>query len=447
LKRLTRFVRPSFGLLGRIVAILLLTTALEFGVSTLLYERASQFSVRDDEARRLAEHLVIARRLVAESPPDRREAMAEELTTDRYELRWSPELPPPPPISPLLDGMLQQVLEWEPTLRTSDLRLRLSSPGRSSVVSGGLRLPDGSWLYFRTLESLRTINLAWERVLLALIPAIGLIVIGGLLVRQTLLPMRHLARAADRVGRSGPEGAPIAVSEAGPGEVRRVVAAFNSMQARIHRLIEDRTRALAAVGHDLRTPLARLRLRAERVSDDELRETLDSDLAEMEAMIASLLAFLGGEGEPEQPVLIDLAVLTATVADDASDLGHDVTYEGPDHFDCRLRPSGMKRALVNLVENAVHHADTVRIRLKVLDDAVVLSVEDDGPGIPEEDLPLVLEPFVRLDTARKRDTIGFGLGLSIVVRAVEAEGGEFRLSNRPTGGLCAEIRLPLPCTA
>jgi signal transduction histidine kinase len=447
LSRFARFVHPSFGLLGRIVAILLLTTALEFGVSTLLYERASQFSVRDDEARRLAEHLLIARRLVTESPPDRREAMAAELTTDRYELRWSPELPAPPRISPSLDGMRQQVLNWEPALRTSDLRLRLTSPGRSSVVTGGLRLSDGSWLHFRTLESLRTINLAWERVLLALIPAIALIVIGGLLVRRTLLPMRQLATAADRVGRSGPEGAPIRVSEAGPGEVRRVVAAFNRMQARIHRLIDDRTRALAAVGHDLRTPLARLRLRAERVADAELRETLDSDLAEMEAMIASLLAFLGGEGEPEQPVLIDLAVLSATVADEAADLGNDVTYDGPDHFDCRLRPSGMKRALVNLVENAVHHADTVCIRLAAQEDAVVLSVEDDGPGIPEDSLPLVLEPFVRLDTARKRDTIGFGLGLSIVVRAVEAEGGQFRLSNRPSGGLCAEIRLPVPCAA
>jgi signal transduction histidine kinase len=237
------------------------------------------------------------------------------------------------------------------------------------------------------------------------------------------------------------------VSEAGPGEVRRVVAAFNRMQARIHRLIDDRTRALAAVGHDLRTPLARLRLRAERVADAELRDTLDSDLTEMEAMIASLLAFLGGEGEPEQPVLIDLAVLSATVADEAADLGNDVTYDGPDHFDCRLRPSGMKRALVNLVENAVHHADTVCVRLAVQDEAVVLAVEDDGPGIPEDSLPLVLEPFVRLDTARKRDTIGFGLGLSIVVRAVEAEGGQFRLSNRPSGGLCAEIRLPVPCAA
>ncbi|MFV0623525.1 ATP-binding protein [Sphingomonas sp. ac-8] len=442
--RLARFVRPSFGLLGRIVAILLLTTVLEFGVSTLLYERASQFSVRDDEARRLAEHLVIARRLVAESPPERREAMADELTTDRYEMEWSPELPPPPPLSPSLDGMRKQVLDWEPVLRNSDLRLRLTSPGRSSVVTGGLQLPDGSWLHFRTLESLRTLNLAPERVLLALIPAIALIVIGGLLVRRTLSPMRQLATAADRVGRSGPEGAPITVSEVGPGEVRRVVAAFNRMQDRIHRLIDERTRALVAVGHDLRTPLARLRLRTERVADDELRETLDADLTEMEAMIASLLAFLGGEGEAEQPVLVDLAVLAATVADDAADLGGNVTYAGPDHLDFRLRPPGIKRALVNLVENALHHADTVCVRLAAQSDAVVLSVEDDGPGIPEESLPLVLEPFVRLDTARRRDTIGFGLGLSIVVRAVEAEGGRFRLYNRGTGGLCAEIRLPVP---
>ena len=174
-----------------------------------------------------------------------------------------------------------------------------------------------------------------------------------------------------------------------------------------------------------------------------MREAIGNDIEEMEAMVASLLAFLGGEGDAEKPELTDLAILCANLADDATDHGRDVRYVGPDHFDCRLRRFGMKRALTNLVENALHYGEHAVITLAA-DGAtgVHIRVEDDGPGIPEDSLELVLEPFVRLDAARRRDTVGFGLGLSIVSRVVAAEGGELKLSNRPEGGLCAEIHLP-----
>ena len=287
--------RPALGLLGLVVAILLLTLVIEFGASTLLYERASRFAVRDDEANRLAEHLVISRRLLAERPAAQRERMAAELTTDRYALRWSEALPPPPPIAPALDEMQRQVIEWEPSLAATDLRLRIQTPGRHSVVTGGLRLPDGSWLYFRTLEPVATINLAFERIALAMVPAIALMVLGGILLRRVLLPLRRLAAAAERVG----HGDVVPVEEDGPGEVRRVIGAFNRMQDRIQALIVGRTQALAAVGHDLRTPLARLHLRTESLPQLEAREAIAHDVAEMESMITSLLAFLGGEAEPE----------------------------------------------------------------------------------------------------------------------------------------------------
>lgn len=436
---MSRLLRPSIGLIGQIVAILLLTMVIEFGVSTLLYERASQFAVRDDEARRLAEHLVIARRLIAEQPLSRRDDMAEDLTTERYALQWQQDLPPPPPIAPALDGMRAQVVEWEPSLAATDLRLKLTSPGRSSVVTGGLQLPDGSWLYFRTLEPLHNLNLAAERILLALIPALALMVLGGLLIRRALRPMRQLAAAADSFGDT--EHDPI--SEAGPREVRHVVAAFNRMAARIQRLIADRTQALAAVGHDLRTPLARLRLRADGVDDGAVRAAIQRDIGEMEAMVTSLLAFLGGGSDPETPVLTDIAVLCATLIDDVEDRELPGIYEGPAHCEVTVRPVALKRALANLVENALHYAGNVAIRLDNAPDGVTLAVEDDGAGIPEDQLRRVLEPFVRLDTARPRDTIGFGLGLPIVARIVEAEGGTLTLSNRPEGGLRAAIVLPL----
>jgi len=439
---MTGFVRPllrrPLGLIGQIVAILLLTIVIEFGVSTLLYERASQFSVRDDEANRLAEHLVIGRRLVAERPPAERPAMAAELTTDRYVLHWDRSLPPPPRIAPSLDGMRDQIIQWEPSLARTELRVNLTSPGRRQVVAGAVALPDGSWLHFRTVAPLGSLNLAVERVLLALVPAIALMVIGGAMVRRTLQPLRELAAAADRVGRGQEEH----VREEGPGEVVRVIGAFNRMQARIHRLIDDRTQALAAVGHDLRTPLARLRLRAEAVDDAHARGAIDRDIAEMEAMVASLLAYLGGDSDPEAPARIDVAVLCATLADDAQDRGREAEYRGPDHCELTVRPLGLKRALTNLVDNALHHADRVWLTLAPGAGEVAILVEDDGPGIPEDQLETVLQPFVRLDQARGRDTVGFGLGLPIVARVVEAEGGRLDLANRAAGGLCATVTLP-----
>nr|WP_155006604.1 ATP-binding protein [Sphingomonas hengshuiensis] len=413
---------------------------MEFGVSTLLYERASHFSLQDDEARRLAEHLVISRKLVAERPPIERPEMAHELTTNRYQVRWAPQLLPPPRLAPSLDRMYQQIIGWEPELANADLRLNLASPGRDAVTTGGLRLSDGSWLHFSTQESIHQPNLVIERVLLAMIPAAALMLIGGLAVRRTLLPLRRLAQATDSVGSGSEEEVP----EGGPSEVRRVISAFNRMRARIHRLIADRTQALAAVGHDLRTPLARLRLRADGIDDDGLRGAIEGDLAEMEAMVSSLLAYLGGEAESEKPVVIDLAVLCATLCDDIHDRGHDGSYRGPSHFELAVRPSSIKRALVNLVENALHHGDTVMLSLARVDDTVRIRVEDDGPGIPEDQLAKVLEPFVRLDTARARDTIGLGLGLAIVTRSVAEHDGILTLSNRAEGGLCAEICLPLP---
>jgi signal transduction histidine kinase len=431
------FIRPPLGLIGQIFAILLLAILIESGTSAFFYERASQLSVRDDEARRLAEHLIIARKLLDEAPQDTRDALAQDLTTSRYSIDWLPKLPASLAGAPTLDRVYQQVVVWEPGLVASNLRLRLDGPAREAVIVGGLTLQDGSWMAFGTREPVRHLGFSLERLLLALGPAVAIILVGGVLVRQTLLPMRRLAHAAEHVGSDGAEEVP----EGGAREVRRVIRAFNRMQARIHRLIADRTQALAAVGHDLRTPLARLRLRADAVDDPVLLDAMQSDIGEMEAMIGSLLAYLGGEVDIEPRVSTDLAVMCATIADDAADHGHAVTYEGPEHLELPIRPTTLKRAMVNLVENGIHYATRVWLKLVVADDHVVICVEDDGPGIPQEALNKVLEPFVRLDRARARDTLGLGLGLSIVAKAVEGEGGTLLLENRDEGGLRAQIVL------
>jgi signal transduction histidine kinase len=434
-----RHFRGSLGLVGRIFAILLMAVTIEFAVGTIVYERASHLSLKEDEARRLAEHLIISRKLVAERPWHEREEMAEQLTTDRYEIHWTPAAPPPQRLSPRLEQMRNQILAWEPSLERTDLRIRLVSLGRQSIVTGGLHLPDRSWLYFSMKDAPGGWALAAGRMGLAVIPAIALLIVGGLLISRTLTPLRRLARVTERIGLGGEQ---IALKEEGTVEVRNLIRAFNEMQGRIHRLIDDRTETLAAVGHDLRTPIARLQLRLDGVADEELRDALSGDVAEMGSMVTSLLAYLGGEKDPEPVVTTDIAVMAATIVDEMIDRGHAADYAGPGHLEWTLRPMAMRRALSNLVENALHYGNSVRLTLEQGEEFVLFRVEDDGPGIPEDRMEDVLKPFMRLDTARSRNTRGLGLGLAIVVRAVENEQGTLVLANRPEGGLRAEIRLP-----
>lgn len=433
------FVRPSLTLAGRILVILLLTITVEFCTSTMLYERASQFSLREDEAHRLAEHLVVTRKLIAERPAGERPAIARLLTTDRYDVRWGPLLPPPPPLAAELGDMQRQVVAWEPALADANLRLKLSSPGRNAVVTGGLTLPDGTWLYFGMHEVQTGWDLALGRILLALVPAVGLMLIGGLLIRQTLRPMKMLGDAAGRIGFG--EWTPL--PETGSGEVLRVIRAFNAMQARIHRLIGDRTQALAAVGHDLRTPIARLQLRIDTLPDAATRDAMREDASEMEGMVASLLAFLGGESDPEPRARVDVAILAETIVDDLSDQGHKIRYSGPQSLEAIVRPVDLKRALGNLTSNALRYGRNVELLLERGGELIRFCVSDDGPGIPEARLAEALEPFTRLDPARGRNTKGLGLGLAIVKRIAERDGGSLRLANRSEGGLVATIELPV----
>jgi signal transduction histidine kinase len=411
----------------------------EFGASTLLYERASELSLREDEAHRLAEHLVVARKLLDEWPQTQRTRIARELQTDRYRIGWSATEPANSAFRPQLGSMQGQILAWEPDLARSSLRVRLPALQRDgSTVLGDLRLADGSWMTFQMRDVASAFNPSYDRILRALLPAILLAVLSTLLIRSTLRPLRVLIRASRQVGLG--QRAPIA--EEGSAEIRSLIHAFNEMQDRIHELIEGRTQALAAVGHDLRTPLARLQLRLEGVRDSDLRAELGEDVGEMSEMLGSLLAFFGGQSDPEKPALTDLAVLVATAVDNAADRGLDATYDGPDHLEMRVRASAMRRAVSNLIENALHYGERAAVRIEEAAGTVRIAVEDDGPGIPEDRIADVLTPFVRLDEARARNTKGMGLGLAIVATAVAAEGGTLTLANRPEGGLAATIALP-----
>jgi signal transduction histidine kinase len=265
-------------------------------------------------------------------------------------------------------------------------------------------------------------------------------------VRTLLVPVRTLAMAAEHLGRDV-VNAP-RLPERGPSEIVTAAVAFNTMAARIRRFVEDRTFLLTAIGHDLRTPITRLKLRAEYMEDEEQRLKMLADLDEMEAMVAATLAFGRDVTTSEALTLLDLPILLRTILDEAADGDPDhagaLRYTGPDHLAMRARPLGLKRALTNLIGNALKYGDAAEVSLAQTSKTLVqIDIDDHGPGIAKGDTETVFEPFRRLETSRNRETGGSGLGLSIARNIIRAHGGDILLSNRPGGGLRASVTLPV----
>jgi hypothetical protein len=265
-------------------------------------------------------------------------------------------------------------------------------------------------------------------------------------VRQLLVPVRTLAQAAERLGRDV-VNAP-ALPEVGPIEIVTAANAFNTMAARIRRFVEDRTFLLTAIGHDLRTPITRLKLRAEYMEDEEQRLKMLADLDEMEAMVAATLAF-GRDITTTEPVArIDLAILLRTILDETADgapeQAEELGFSGPDHLTIQARPLALKRALTNLVGNALKYGDAARLTLHPqAKEFVQIDIDDNGPGIETTEMEVVFEPFRRLENSRNRETGGSGLGLSIARNIIRAHGGDILLQNLPGRGLRASVTLPV----
>lgn len=429
----------SIGLLGRIMLILGFVLAIEFAANTLIFERANQFALQDDEAHRMAEYLVVARRVLDGTPPPNRAAVARELSTPRLRLTWYRGVDARDSRLPLNDLRMQMV-GFEPRLLEAKLRLHLAPLRHGGGIAGSIELADRSTLKFLAEQEHGFWPLTLGRALALSIPMLALALLGGLMIRATLKPLRKLMGATRTVGAHEP--AP--VQEEGPSEVRALIRDFNAMQMRLHRLVRDRTQALAAVGHDLRTPLARLELRLDEARiDEQTRAEMVGDINEMGDLLRSLQIYLGGEGETIAAERIDLAVMASTIIDTARDADQDAIYDGPDSLEIVARPVSIRRAIGNLVDNALHYAGNVRLSISQTPNATLISIEDDGPGIPDDKIKSVLEPFVRLNEGRARNTKGMGLGLSIVDNAVRAEGGTLTLENRAEGGLRARISLPL----
>ncbi|KAA2215058.1 ATP-binding protein [Teichococcus oryzae] len=385
--------------------------------------------------------------------PDRRQTMLYEIDlmrglradlSDTPAVR--PGMPRPPP--PLVE--MFQVKRWRalpPNLRPRALLVAGGEGPRDLIVAS--QLPDGQWVnLWLTVPVMRPWHSGAFLVAFLMMTGAALALIVWA-TRRLTRPVSALARAAEQLGRDV-NSPPL--PEDGPREVATAARAFNTMAERIRRFVGDRTQMLAAIGHDLRTPITRLRLRAEFLEDDEQRRKMLADLDEMETMVNATLAFARDDAATEPSVPLDLAALCRTVLDEAMDArpgltAEAVTYTGPERLRISARPVALKRALANLVGNALNYGGRVRLRLdgqgpKVEGGLVRLLIEDEGPGIPDDCLEVVFQPFRRLETSRNRETGGTGLGLPIARNILRAHGGDVMLMNRQGGGLSALVTLP-----
>lgn len=301
-----------------------------------------------------------------------------------------------------------------------------------------ISIAGGQWLNVSTRFERPPIQWPLYSMLTFGLTAMALLVAVSWFVMTGLLgPLRRLARASERLGL----GEDIdALPERGPQEVRELTAGFNRMQDRLTRFVADRTRVLAALGHDLRSPLTAMRVHSEMVEEDETRESLVATVEEMQSMVEATLTFAKGLSGNEPMQDVDLQSFLEALRGDM--VVPFVLSDGPE-VTVRLRPNAIRRALRNVIENAVRYGGSATLGWISADGEIEISVTDRGPGIPTAELERVFDPFFRLEESRSLETGGHGLGLSIARSILRAQGGEISLANHPDGGLIATIRLPV----
>ena len=330
--------------------------------------------------------------------------------------RWKTGSPFPDPVSNVIDE-----LAAEPTAYIS------------------IRMSDGTWLnffaaYVATLEF-------WpiNRIALLSLLLLGSVVLSIWAIQRLTSPFRLFASAATRLG-TDVNAKPI--EEHGPSEVRSAIQAFNEMQGRLKSFVEDRTQMLAAVSHDLRTPITRMRLRAECLRDRVQSKKLLEDLREMEDMIEGVLTFAKDDALSEPTISVDLMTMLQGICDELSDRGFNVSFEAQGRCPYQCRRVSMRRCFANLIENAVRYGGQTLVRIKAREPDISICIEDSGPGIPEEHQEDVFRPFFRLERSRGRDSGGSGLGLTVARTVARAHGGDVTLSTVRGKGLTVTVTLP-----
>jgi two-component system OmpR family sensor kinase len=429
---------------GRAVAILLLALALSHLLSMAWYQSSLSRQAGIADERVAAERIAAVKRAVMAVPPGEREGAAHSLSGRGLSAHWS--------AIPLVDdaaerdgrlrtvaGRLQQLV---PEIDGHGLRVAYAARGAGAdhVLLVSSRLPDGSWLNARaTTLGEHEGRADGYFVVPTTLMSFAILAVSIYLVRVCTAEFRSLARAARRLG-VDMAAPPLPVH--GPEEVREAASAFNEMQNRIRTLVTDRTQMLAAISHDLRSPITAIRLRAEFIEEEDERVRILAQLDEMEAMVAATLSFLQDDGGREETKVVDVSALLETICDDMADAGWPVRFEGPAGVTMRCRPIGLKRAFANLIGNAVKYGGSALVFLRPHSERLELRIDDDGPGIPAEEIGKVFNPFYRLEVSRNRETGSFGFGLTVARSVIKGHGGDLVLENRAAGGLRALVTLP-----
>jgi len=446
------------GLTGRFVVILVLAILILAGggIGLHLYDRAS--SVRGQFVAAAAERISAVAKLMDHTPPHDRERILQAIGSPWMRIRLSADRAFPPVEAPshrarVFSDLLRENLRdmegrqvevfvaphnwrdfWPHRRTRPDIRAEVPLVITSVALSGG------GWLVFGM--PVRMARLRWEIRLLSVIglSILVIVVIAVWAVRRVARPVVQLAEAADRLG-ADVRAAPL--PERGAREVRLAAQAFNRMQERLRRMIDDRTFMLAAISHDLRTVLTRLKLRAEFIDDEQQRLRAVADIDEMEAMLETSLAFARDDITEEARRDLDLSALLQSLCDDLADAGETATFEGEGGLVCLCQQVAIRRALANLLGNAVKYGKEVLVTAAMNGDELCIEVLDRGPGIPESLRERVFMPFYRVEGSRNRETGGTGLGLSVARNVFRRHGGEVTLHDRAGGGLRVVATLPL----
>jgi len=396
-------------------------------------------------------------RIIQAAPVESRPALATAAMSDTIRVAWYPTSTP---VSALLDAMPRRDGGEFVKRVLASSHARSVTLGRTSEITPGGQKPsiatlpsidpflavqfgDRSWLVFTALHRVWGLSEPERWAIWLFFLAVSIPLHSVRAAHRLASPVKQLAAAARLFGTN--PGAP-PLEEKGPLEFRQVIRTFNEMQAQIRKLVAYRTTMLAAISHDLRAPLTRIRLRGEFIEDEEQQSRLFRDVDEMQAMIAGALAFFKDDATAEVVTMFDLTGMLRTIVNDYADQGVTVTYRGPERAIFQGRPFALKRAVANLVENAVRYAEHPELTLDFVPEALI-KVSDKGSGIPEEALEQVFTPYYRVDKSRSRKTGGVGLGLTAVQSIVQGHGGTVRLRNRSSGGLEASISLPVSVPA
>lgn len=430
-------------LAARTILLMLIGVGIVHVASLYAYQHALNREMSLANETRVADRLLTIRRSVMRVVPAEREDVAHALSGGPIEAHWSPteRARAGGPGSESWQGLRERLRELGPDLSDDDIVIGANRKSESDphLALISLRLPDQSWINITLFAPDARPQTSHGALVSTSLMAMGVVLISTLVIGWMTKPLSRFASAA-RALYHGTDR--VEVPEAGPQEIRDMAAAFNEMQGRIRQLITTRTQALAAVSHDLKTPLTRMRLRIEALDDRSQAEGLIRDIQGMERMLDQTLAHLRGDRKDEERRPLDLASLITTLVDEAVDQGacSATGLNVPTVFPGR--PLALKRAFGNLIDNAIKYGRCAEVSLTETAEAIRIQIADKGPGIPEERMDEMFQPFVRLEPSRNQQTGGFGLGLSIAKDIIEGHGGTIRLTNRPEGGLLVTVDLP-----